>query len=498
MTVEEEEQKKQGGQGEGEGEEKEAEDTMEDSVEIRLFKLMPQVCKTIKAITESNRGFKASRLLSELEAKEHLSIEMRDLKRILNELVKSGILIESIDDGRKRNEEGAITYIVAKPSDLPSVTAKTKVKIVPIEQLEHGSNLLRKYIDEDIMPLAISIQNEGIVTPLLVREESSKLYIVIDGNRRLAAAQIAGLKQIPCLVLCRKDFYNLSGWATKSSDLEFSSLLANVHRRELSDFELSVVVFELTRKFSHARVQHALGLNYEKFHQLLEVFSGASDGGWNQLLIDALKKKLISVKEGHKLNKKLKQGLITHDDLYRLLVLKEKHNLTQAQVEKAEQALRTNPAAQDSELLKKTEEKIFGLGHIFPEGKVVANKAFPTFSCNCGTFYKLKPTLDAVLILNEKKKEQEEEEEEESKDKDKEEKDMPSFLSPSSSKIPPAPHPEVEVEEVVFPVQIDSIIVNKLRCSFCGQVYKTEEEARKCEKNDESLSHIFSSPSRYS
>src|ERR1035441_2719394 len=57
--------------------------------------------------------------------------------------------------------------------------------------------------DPDILALAESIRKHGILEPLLVIRDG---YIV-SGHRRHCAAQLAGLKEVPCRVLdfCRAD-----------------------------------------------------------------------------------------------------------------------------------------------------------------------------------------------------------------------------------------------------------------------------------------------------
>lgn len=55
----------------------------------------------------------------------------------------------------------------------------------------------------DLTELARSILAKGIIQPLIVRPVSALQYILLDGHRRLAAAQIAGLTTVP--VLCRPD-----------------------------------------------------------------------------------------------------------------------------------------------------------------------------------------------------------------------------------------------------------------------------------------------------
>jgi hypothetical protein len=51
----------------------------------------------------------------------------------------------------------------------------------------------------DLEPLVQSIRMHGVLHPLLVRRQASR-YSIIGGRRRLAAAQLAGLSAVPCLI----------------------------------------------------------------------------------------------------------------------------------------------------------------------------------------------------------------------------------------------------------------------------------------------------------
>lgn len=60
----------------------------------------------------------------------------------------------------------------------------------------------RRYFDPDgLSELADSIRAHGILQPLSVRRKGGGRYELIAGERRLRAAMICGLEQVPCLVL---------------------------------------------------------------------------------------------------------------------------------------------------------------------------------------------------------------------------------------------------------------------------------------------------------
>ena len=73
---------------------------------------------------------------------------------------------------------------------------------VPISQVENCSSQPRKYFDEDaLQDLADSIREHGIIQPLTVRKLASGYYQIIAGERRWRAARIAGLQEVPVIVM---------------------------------------------------------------------------------------------------------------------------------------------------------------------------------------------------------------------------------------------------------------------------------------------------------
>ena len=72
---------------------------------------------------------------------------------------------------------------------------------LPIEDIRRDAFQPRKtFEDAKLRELAESIQAQGVIQPVLVRRDPSGGYVLIAGERRWRAAQLAGLKEIPALV----------------------------------------------------------------------------------------------------------------------------------------------------------------------------------------------------------------------------------------------------------------------------------------------------------
>lgn len=81
------------------------------------------------------------------------------------------------------------------------MSQKPELKELPIEQLQRGKYQPRRQFDpEALQELAISIQANGLIQPIVVRPISSQQYEIIAGERRWRACQIAGFRVIRCLV----------------------------------------------------------------------------------------------------------------------------------------------------------------------------------------------------------------------------------------------------------------------------------------------------------
>ena len=73
---------------------------------------------------------------------------------------------------------------------------------LPISQIEPYANQPRRHFDEEaLQDLADSIREHGIIQPLTVRRLSSGYYQIIAGERRWRAARMAGLSEVPVVVL---------------------------------------------------------------------------------------------------------------------------------------------------------------------------------------------------------------------------------------------------------------------------------------------------------
>ena len=98
---------------------------------------------------------------------------------------------------------------------------------LPISQVETCSSQPRKrFDDESLQELADSISQHGIIQPLTVRKLSSGYYQIIAGERRWRAARLAGLQEVPVIVIEADD--------RKAAEL---AMIENLQREYLNPME---------------------------------------------------------------------------------------------------------------------------------------------------------------------------------------------------------------------------------------------------------------------
>ena len=178
---------------------------------------------------------------------------------------------------------------------------------LPISQVEPGLKQPRKRFDEESLhDLADSIRTHGVIQPLTVRRLSSGYYQIIAGERRWRAAKLAGLTEIPAVIIEADD--------RKVMEL---GLIENLQREDLNPVEeangykvlmeeYGLTQEEVAQRVGKSRpaVANALRLLAlpDAVHQLLE--EGRLSAGHARAI--------LSVPSGE-LQKKLAQKVIAED-----------------------------------------------------------------------------------------------------------------------------------------------------------------------------------------
>ena len=94
---------------------------------------------------------------------------------------------------------------------------------------------------EALEELAESIRQHGILQPLSVRRIGTS-YELIAGERRLRAAQLAGLREIPCIVMTMDE-----------RESSMAAMVENLQRQDLDFIEEAAGIARLMEQFNRSR-----------------------------------------------------------------------------------------------------------------------------------------------------------------------------------------------------------------------------------------------------
>ena len=103
----------------------------------------------------------------------------------------------------------------------------------------------KRFDDESLEELSGSIKSYGILNPLTVRLRCGK-YELVAGERRLRAAKLAGLEEVPCILI-----------DVNMEDASLIALIENLQRRDLDFIEEALGISQLIRMFGMSQEEAA-------------------------------------------------------------------------------------------------------------------------------------------------------------------------------------------------------------------------------------------------
>ena len=113
----------------------------------------------------------------------------------------------------------------------------------------------RKTFNEDsLQELAESIKNDGLIQPIVVKEDIDS-YIIIAGERRFRASKIAKLKEIRAIVL-----------NSDEEKMRQFALIENIQREELNSVELAFAYQELLKLHDNTHEELSLMIHKSRAH----------------------------------------------------------------------------------------------------------------------------------------------------------------------------------------------------------------------------------------
>lgn len=125
------------------------------------------------------------------------------------------------------------------------VSKKESITTLKLSQLEPKSDQPRKYFDSDALEaLADSISQHGLIQPIVVRRTELGFYQIIAGERRFRASKMAGLSEVPVVIVDADEL--------KSAEI---SLIENIQREDLNPYEEAQGYYSLMHEFDLTQEQ---------------------------------------------------------------------------------------------------------------------------------------------------------------------------------------------------------------------------------------------------
>ncbi|NOT33468.1 MAG: ParB/RepB/Spo0J family partition protein [Candidatus Eisenbacteria bacterium] len=119
------------------------------------------------------------------------------------------------------------TATLPAPVESPATSTGEAIRSIPIDQI--GSNPFQprtRFNDDSLRELAESIKSSGIIQPMIVRQLEADSFELVAGERRLRAAALAGLKQVPVIVR-----------TVDEREMMEMALIENVQREDLNPID---------------------------------------------------------------------------------------------------------------------------------------------------------------------------------------------------------------------------------------------------------------------
>lgn len=177
---------------------------------------------------------------------------------------------------------------------------KSSSLLVKIEDIQANIDQPRKDFDPVMLSeLADSIKEVGILQPLIVTKEGGA-YTLIAGERRLRAAKIAGLEEVPVIEL------DLS-----PEEIDKIALIENIQREDLNPLEEAMAYDRLKKVYSYTQEEMAIKLGKSRSYiantmRLLKLEDEVKDLLYEGKLNVSQAKLLLSIKDPKKQIEKAK------------------------------------------------------------------------------------------------------------------------------------------------------------------------------------------------
>lgn len=171
---------------------------------------------------------------------------MRNLSKLLNE--------KSLQD-----KQAMQSYLDPTKRDIFDSGSNNYVQI-DMDRIIPNKSQPRLIFDEtELQTLAESIQELGLLQPIIVRSSGNNQYEIVAGERRYRAYQLLEKQYIDCIIIDIDDKKN-----------SLLALAENINRSDLSDYEIAKSIFNFKQQFPNkTEFAKILGISRQDLYRLL-------------------------------------------------------------------------------------------------------------------------------------------------------------------------------------------------------------------------------------
>ncbi len=165
---------------------------------------------------------------------------------------------------KKPERRGLGRGLSALMADVPAATTTDEApqrtampdRMIPVEQLRPNPDQPRRtFTQEQLSELASSIEEKGIIQPLIVRPIDGGMFEIVAGERRWRAAQMAQLHEVPVVV---RDY--------NDTEVLEVAIIENIQRADLNSVEEAAGYRQLMDRFGHTQEKIAEALGKSRSH----------------------------------------------------------------------------------------------------------------------------------------------------------------------------------------------------------------------------------------
>ncbi len=129
---------------------------------------------------------------------------------------------------------------------MPADTASHNILEVPLNKIDFNKNQPRKNFDKEALKeLSSSIKQHGLIQPITVVPNGER-YVIVAGERRYRAVQMAGIKTIPVII---------KNYTTKQ--IKEVALIENLQREDLNPVETAYALRQLIEDYNFTQEEVA-------------------------------------------------------------------------------------------------------------------------------------------------------------------------------------------------------------------------------------------------